>query len=96
MGTQQTAFSVHEGHIYRPQTKFREGIVSTPVCDSVHKGCGMHAGEIATIEGSTHPTGMHSCRDKQSILRFVKLCVNGYQRNPFNYNIYFSTKMVTG
>ena len=33
--------AVFDSNHYRPQTKLREGDVSTPVCDSVHRGGGL-------------------------------------------------------
>ena len=39
------------------------------------RGWDIYAGETAIVVGSMHPTGMHSCRGKQFVLRFVKLCI---------------------
>ena len=57
---------------YRPQTKLRQGKIFISVCQEFcHRGArawwggacvtGCVAGEMATVAGGTHPTGMHSC-----------------------------------
>ena len=50
-------------YLYRPQTKLREGIVFTPVCDSVHRGGagggGVNSGGQALGGGVCMAKGMH-------------------------------------
>ena len=51
-------------HLYRPQTKLREGDVFTPVCDSVHRGIsvqGSLSGDLSpgiSLEGVSVQDGL--------------------------------------
>ena len=75
-------------HLYRPQTKLREGNVFTPVCRSFcsqgrYPQADTHLGRHPPVQcmlgygqqaGSTHPTGMHSCYHQQT--KFLHVSVS--------------------